>query len=95
MFYKHYKGNEYFVLGVTLIGVDKSKTEKFIQATHTETEETINVYMYDAKFYTDTNENLVLYIDQSGNYWVRPFDMFFEQVEVDGQLVRRFTLISR
>lgn len=46
--------------------------------------------------HSETLEPLVLYrllYNQTG-LWVRPYDMFFEQVEVDGQLQPRFTQIS-
>ena len=46
--------------------------------------------------HSETLEPLVLYrplYNQTG-LWVRPYDMFFEQVEVDGQPQPRFTLIA-
>lgn len=46
--------------------------------------------------HSETLEPLVLYrplYNQTG-LWVRPHDMFFEQVEVDGQMRPRFTLIA-
>ena len=46
--------------------------------------------------HSETLEPLVLYrplYNQTG-LWVRPHDMFFEQVEVDGQMWPRFTLIA-
>ena len=59
--YRHYKGNEYEVLG---------------EGTHTETEENFVVYK-------------ALY--EPYDIWVRPYDMFFETVVVDGQEISRFT----
>lgn len=47
--------------------------------------------------HSETLEPLVLYrplYNQTG-LWVRPYDMFFEQVETDGQLQPRFTLIPQ
>lgn len=47
--------------------------------------------------HSETLEPLVLYrplYNQTG-LWVRPHDMFFEQVEVDGQMRPRFTLIAQ
>jgi len=35
--------------------------------------------------YGDANETL---------YWVRPLDMFIEQVDVEGQLLPRFSLVA-
>ena len=46
--------------------------------------------------HSETLEPLILYrplYNQTG-LWVRPHDMFFEQVEVDGHLEPRFTMIS-
>ncbi len=52
--------------------------------------------------HTETGEKLVLYVplydcedmeaDYGTNrpYFVRPYDMFFEKVEVDGQMIDRF-----
>ena len=58
--YRHYKGNEYEVLGIGL---------------HTETEEKLVVYKGLYEPY---------------QIWVRPYDMFFETVVVDGVEVNRF-----
>lgn len=62
--YRHYKGNEYEVIG---------------EGTHTETEERFVVYK-------------ALY--EPYGIWVRPFDMFFEPVVVDGQTVPRFAKLK-
>lgn len=58
--YRHYKGNEYEVLGV---------------AHHSETMEELVVYR-------------ALYGE--GALWVRPLEMFMEEVEIDGRKVPRF-----
>jgi hypothetical protein len=62
--YRHYKGNEYTVLGV---------------ARHSE-----------------TLEELVVYRQEYGErgLWVRPAAMFAETVEVEGETVPRFRLLS-
>jgi len=62
--YRHYKGNEYEVIGV---------------AKHSE-----------------TLEDLVVYRALYGNFdlWVRPLAMFIEEVEIDGKIMPRFTLID-
>ena len=62
--YRHYKGNEYEVLGF---------------AKHTETGEKLVIYMA---------------VDNSGDVWARPYDMFAESVTVDGKNVQRFTKLS-
>lgn len=45
--------------------------------------------------HSETEELLVLYRPQYGarELWVRPFDMFIEHVEVDGEMVPRFGLV--
>lgn len=62
--YRHYKGNEYEVIG---------------EGTHTETEERFVVYK-------------ALY--EPFGIWIRPYDMFFETVTVDGITQPRFQKIS-
>jgi hypothetical protein len=62
--YRHYKGNEYEVIGV---------------AKHSENEIELVVYR-------------PLYGERG--LWVRPLDMFLENVEINGVTVRRFTFIE-
>ena len=61
--YRHYKGNEYEVLGVVR--------------------------------HSETLEPLVLYrpLYNHSGLWVRPYAMFFEPVEVNGQLMPRFARV--
>lgn len=40
--------------------------------------------------HSETGEWLVLYKNPEDQYWVRPFNMFFESVEYKGQIVKRF-----
>ena len=41
--------------------------------------------------HSETQEDMVVYHkDETGEVWVRPYDMFFEDVVVDGQSVPRF-----
>lgn len=40
--------------------------------------------------HSETEEELVVYSSASGEWWVRPRAMFFEQVTVDGESVPRF-----
>ena len=62
--YRHFKGNEYEVIGI---------------AQHSETGEKLVVYK-------------AMYGEQG--LWVRPYDMFTETVEQNGQRVARFTKLS-
>lgn len=62
--YKHYKGNEYEVIGV---------------AKHSETLEEMVVYK-------------ALYGE--GQIWVRPLNMFTEEVEINSMIVKRFEYIG-
>ena len=62
--YRHYKGNEYEVIG---------------EGIHTETEEKFIVYKSLYAPYT---------------IWVRPYDMFFETVIIDGQTIPRFAKVD-
>ncbi|MDF1822409.1 MAG: DUF1653 domain-containing protein [Alcanivoracaceae bacterium] len=63
-YYRHYKGNDYQVIGV---------------ATHSESGDALVVYR-------------PLYGE--GALWVRPLDMFVEQVQVDGKSVPRFAWLG-
>ena len=62
--YRHYKGNEYEVIGI---------------ATHSE-----------------TMEKLVVYRTLYGQFdlWVRPLKMFTETIQLNGQVVKRFSRIE-
>lgn len=46
--------------------------------------------------HSETLEELVLYkaLYGGGGYWVRPLDMFMEDVEIDGMVVPRFKYIG-
>lgn len=43
---------------------------------------------------TETREKMVVYKDNQGNTWIRPKEMFFEKVVVDGKEQQRFEQIS-
>lgn len=64
--YKHYKGNIYEVIGT---------------ATHTETEETLVLY-------------LSIKNSEEDKLWARPLENFLEKVEVNSQSVPRFTFLD-
>lgn len=40
--------------------------------------------------HTETYERVVVYRNEEGGVFVRPYDMFFDKVEVDGVMVERF-----
>ena len=62
--YRHYKGQQYIVLGV---------------AKHSETLEEMVLYRQD---YGDCG------------LWVRPKEMFFESLEIEGQTIARFQFLG-
>ncbi|HEY8025274.1 MAG TPA: DUF1653 domain-containing protein [Burkholderiaceae bacterium] len=37
---------------------------------------------------------MIVYKSANGSFWIRPRDVFFEMVEVDGVKVQRFTAID-
>ncbi len=41
--------------------------------------------------HSETEEKLVIYRDQKGNVFARPYSMFFETIEVNGKKIPRFT----
>lgn len=43
--------------------------------------------------HTETNEVLVFYTDENGDFWARPTEMFKSTIEVDGKVVNRFDKI--
>ena len=42
--------------------------------------------------HSETSEDLVVYqrVDDKRELWVRPLEMFLEEVEIDGKIVKRF-----
>jgi hypothetical protein len=44
-------------------------------------------------FHSETDEKLVIYKDDLGNVFARPYDMFFDNVEHEGKIVPRFQKI--
>lgn len=47
--------------------------------------------------HTETEEKLVIYkaLYDLNQTWIRPYDMFFETVEIDGKVIPRFKKIER
>jgi len=52
--------------------------------------------LIDIVHHSETQEALVLYRALYGDFglWVRPFDMFFETIDIDGEKVERFQYIG-
>ena len=50
----------------------------------------------DVARHSETEEWMVVYRTLYGDFdlWVRPLDMFTEELEVDGKKCRRFTFVS-
>ncbi|WP_090739394.1 DUF1653 domain-containing protein [Paenibacillus sp. Mc5Re-14] len=96
MFYRHYKGGIYYTLGLTSLyegtGLEREWTHNYLSAIHTETGRKIAVSLIDGRFHVldEEDTNLVLYLDMVGRFWLRPRDIFFETVKVDGKEIRRF-----
>ncbi|MED3716048.1 DUF1653 domain-containing protein [Geobacillus thermodenitrificans] len=44
--------------------------------------------------HTETEEKLVVYKNEKGEKFARPYDMFFEEVEHEGKMVPRFMEIN-
>ena len=44
--------------------------------------------------HSETLENLVVYKNERGEFWVRPIEMFLEEVEFKGKKVPRFKFIE-
>jgi hypothetical protein len=51
-------------------------------------------YLIGSAEHTETNEKLVVYLDQNGKTWVRPKEMFFGKVKFGDLVKPRFKLIS-
>lgn len=48
----------------------------------------------DVARHSETEEWFVAYRTDKGDLWVRPFDMFFNNVTLDGKQVARFKRLS-
>lgn len=51
-------------------------------------------WLCEARFESDPAMTLVIYRGEDGVVWARPRDVFFEQVDHGGKLVRRFVLLD-
>lgn len=45
--------------------------------------------------HSETEEEMVVYTTENNRMFVRPYDMFFEQVEVNGETLPRFKRIPK
>jgi hypothetical protein len=56
-----------------------------------------NYQVIDVVRHSETLQPMVLYrpLDEDLGLWVRPYDMFTAQVEVDGVLRQRFALVGQ
>ena len=52
--------------------------------------------VFDVVRHSETTEPMVLYrhLDDDGGTWVRPYTMFFEEIEKEGRTILRFTLVQ-
>jgi len=52
--------------------------------------------VYGVAWHSETLEEVVVYqlIDDKSHYWVRPLDIFLEEVEIDGRKVPRFVRVD-
>ncbi|NEZ45050.1 DUF1653 domain-containing protein [Paenibacillus alvei] len=91
MFYRHYEGNECYLLGIVKPDLSHKQADKYFEAVHTESGKHLNVFLYKGAFHVDSNESLALYIDAQGRHWVQPKELFLGSVKVDEQEVRRFS----
>jgi hypothetical protein len=50
----------------------------------------------DVARHSETEEEMVVYRTLYGDFslWVRPLDMFTEEIEYEGQTVKRFTYVG-
>lgn len=105
MIYKHYKGGLYLMVGYAT-RMTRNFNEKLCLlevARHTETEECISVFIATDKdtggshYVFDSNNHdgiLCFYRDLEGNHWLRPKEMFFGNVEFEGQSVPRYVKVT-
>ncbi len=48
----------------------------------------------EAKLESDPSVTLIIYRSENGLTWARPSEVFFQQIEIDGHTVQRFTPIA-
>lgn len=106
MIYRNHKGGLYLMVGyATRISKDFNEKLELVEvARHTETDECMSVYMaYDKDtggnhyvFESDKHDGILcFYKDLDGNHWLRPKDMFFEDViNQEGNVVPRYQKVT-
>lgn len=94
--YRHYKGKFYKVI-CKLGDLNNEVLEPFElygAATHSETLCTVSIYKLYGDYYhnIESDDVLVLYkaLYDDHKLWVRPIQMFSEEVEINGNTVLRF-----
>lgn len=90
MYYRHHKGGIYNLLHKTnSLNGSVIKTLSDIVATHTESGKDVHVWIHDNKAFTVDGE-YAIYTDKNSKVWARPKKMFFENITLNGERVRRF-----
>jgi hypothetical protein len=99
--YFHFKGSIYMFITIAL-PVKETNIDTWDRivhgGTHHETLETVTLYYSNGATYTPLDVPCVLYInpkDPDNTIWVREVDDFFGCKEVDGEHVKRFTLLEK
>lgn len=101
--YRHFKGNDYVFLGISVPMFDidddyiKSKLKPLYKSFYSELpEREINVYHYKGILVANTECPMVLYHRKNEDretIWARPVDLFYgEKHFEDGSSIKRFTL---
>jgi hypothetical protein len=90
--FRHYKGGIYEVIGVATNAIYFFRERDTLKAFHTERETFININVVGNQMFA--SEHLVVYRDEKGNVWARPYDMFHDSLEYEGQVVKRFEKIT-
>lgn len=100
--FEHYKKNKYRFMGIAVpfngIAKDSFQTDSFLAFDAELSTETvllaIEVFVVGDMYMTNKTEPQVVYEalkeGAKEKYWVRPFDDFFSEVTVDGELTDRF-----
>lgn len=91
MIYRHYKGGLYYYMGVATRSSSELPTSqtkvamaKYTEAVYNHEKEPIPVWVVDGDIFTYQSDFIdgvqVLYRDLKGQYWLRPIEMWYEDV---------------